>query len=212
MTVSPLRPVLTLSALALLAACGGAGVPIATVPTIPNPAQPGTRLSLAEVKDIQTAIAPGYNAVGVTPKSQVPVSGGATYRGYVAGDFTVPGRSTDVAGLMQMGVDFDKNRVGGTVGNLVTANGAPIDGVLTLRNGRLDRTRNGSQVTILSDVGGTLTTAADETVFVDGSVTRGGFKGANSQYAGVPMQGSIVVNDGSTSQSGSFGLSGILTR
>ena len=206
----PAKAALTLSALALMAACGGTGVPVSSVPTIPNPAQPGTRLSLNEIQTIQRNLGPAYSAAAQTPKSQVPVSGGATYRGYVAGDFTVPGRSTDVAGVMQMGVDFGANRVGGTVGNFVTANGAPIDGVLSLRNGRIDRSR--TYATILSDVGGTLTTSAGETVRVDGSVTRGGFKGANGQYAGVPMNGGILVDNGRTIESGTFGLTGVLSR
>ena len=204
-----IRPALTMAALALLAACGGAGVPLANAPV---PTQPADRLSLAEIQRIQTRIKPSYDAAGITPKSQVPVTGGATYRGYVQGDMTVPGRSTDVSGVMQMGVNFGTNRVGGTVGNLVTSQGAPIDGVLTLQNGQLNRTLNGSQVTILSDVGGTLRTAAGETVFVDGSVTRGGFKGSRGQFAGVPMSGSILVDDGATTQSGTFGLTGILSQ
>ena len=209
MTASRFRPALTLCALALLAACGGTGVPIATAP-IPTP--PADRLSLTEIQRIQTSIKPSYDAASLTPKSQVPVTGGATYQGYVQGDMTVPGRSTDVSGVMEMGVNFGTNRVGGTVGNLVTAQGAPIDGVLSLRNGRLDRALNTSQVTILSDVGGTLRTSAGETVFVDGSVTRGGFKGPNGAFAGVPMSGSIAVDNGSVTQSGTFGLTGILER
>ena len=209
MTAYPFRTALTLSALALMAACGGAGVPLANAPV---PTQPADRLTLTEIQGIQTRIKPAYDAAGITPKSQVPVTGGATYRGYVQGDMTVPGRSTDVSGVMQMGVNFGTNRVGGTVGNLVTAQGAPIDGVLTLQNGQLNRTLNGSQVTILSDVGGTLRTSAGETVFVDGSVTRGGFKGQQGQFAGVPMSGSILVDNGTTSQAGTFGLTGILSR
>ena len=213
MTALRLHPALTLSALALLAACGGAGVPLTPAPLpVPVPTQPADRLSLAEIERVQTQIKPFYDAASITPKSQVPVTGGATYRGYVQGDMTVPGRSTDVSGVMEMGVNFGTNRVGGTVGNLVTSQGAPIDGVLTLRNGQLDRTLNRSQVTILSDVGGTLRTSAGETVFVDGSVTRGGFKGPRGEFAGVPMTGSIAVDNGSVTQSGTFGLTGILAR
>lgn len=210
MTPTALRPVLTLSTLALLAACGGAGVPMSGTPLPAVPTHTGNRLSLDEIRTIQTNLGPDYTNATQTAKSRVPVSGGATYRGYVTGDMTVPGRSTDVAGVMQMGVNFGSNRVGGTVGNLVTADRAPIDGVLTLQNGRLDR--NLSYVTILSDVGGTLTTSAGETVYVDGSVTRGGFKGYNGQYAGVPMTGSIAVDNGATVQSGSFALTGILAQ
>ena len=209
MTASPFRTALTLSALALLAACGGSGVPLANAPV---PTRPAERLSLAEIQRIQTDIKPFYDAAAITPKSQVPVTGGATYRGYVQGDMTVPGRSTDVAGVMEMGVNFGTNRVGGTVGNLVTSQGAPIDGVLTLQNGQLNRTLNRSQVTIQSDVGGRLRTSAGETVTVDGSVTRGGFKGSRGQFAGVPMSGSIVVEDRGRTQSGSFALDGILAR
>ncbi|WP_394152687.1 hypothetical protein [Loktanella salsilacus] len=208
MTNSSFRAAISVTALAALAACGGAGVPVST----PAPLPDTSRLSIAEIQSVQRQIAPAYNAVGITPKQQVPTSGGSSYLGYVTGDLTVPGRRTDVAGLMQMGVNFGTDRIGGTAGNFVTSDGAPIDGVLTLSNGRLDRGVNRSQVTIRSDVDGTLYTGAGETVRVDGVMTNGGFKGSTGQFIGAPMYGDITVSNGGTSQDGTFGLTGILAR
>ncbi len=208
MTVNPLRTAISVTALAVMTACGGAGVPVTTLPQVPN----NSRLSLAEIQSVQQQIAPAYNAVSITPKQQVPVSGGSNYLGYVTGDLSVPGRRTDVAGVMQMGVDFSTDRVGGTAGNFVTSQGAPIDGVLTLSNGRLDRDLNRSQVTIRSDVDGTLRTGAGETVRVDGVMTNGGFKGASGQFIGAPMYGDITVSNGNAVEGGTFGLTGILAR
>jgi hypothetical protein len=210
MTVFPLRTALSLTALALMTACGGTGVPVTTSPLPQVPSN--SRLSLAEIKDIADDIGPVYSRVSETPKQQVPVTGGASYLGYVQGDMAVPGRRTDVSGLMEMGVDFGANRVGGTVGNFVTSAGAPIDVVLTLSRGRLDRNLNTSYVTIVSDVDGTLRTGAGETVRVDGAMTNGGFKGSNGQFIGAPMQGNIIVNNGATSEAGTFALTGILAR
>ena len=210
MSVFRIPAVASLGALALLAACGGTP---STVANNPGPVAPdNARLSLSEIRDVQRSISPGYNAASITPKSQVPVSGGANYLGYVQGDITVPGRRTDVSGLMEMGVDFGANRVGGTVGNFVTSGGAPIDGNLSLRNGVLDRQLNSNQVTIRSGVDGTLRTGAGETVTMNGAITNGGFKGRNGAYAGVPMNGNVAISNGNTIERGTFGLTGILER
>ncbi|SFL01353.1 hypothetical protein SAMN04488004_10657 [Loktanella salsilacus] len=208
MTVNPLRTAISVTALAVMTACGGAGVPVTTLPQVPD----NSRLSLAEIQSVQEQIAPAYDRTDPTLKQQVPVSGGSNYLGYVTGDLSVPGRRTDVAGVMQMGVDFSTDRVGGTAGNFVTSQGAPIDGVLTLSNGRLDRDLNRSQVTIRSDVDGTLRTGAGETVRVDGVITNGGFKGSSGQFIGAPMYGDITVSNGNAVEGGTFGLTGILAR
>lgn len=208
----PTRFVASLTALVIVAACGGTTVP--TTPVAPvKPVNPD-RLSLREIQQVEREIKPGYDAARVTPKAQVPASGQATYSGYVAGNMTVPTGRTDVAGVMVMGVDFTNNRVGGTVGNLVTSDNRKLDGTLGLRNGVLDRRQNGSQVTIRSDVDGRLTDAAGDTYVLDGAITRGGFKGSRGQYAGVPMTGSVVTDAGVSrgTQRGTFGLTGILER
>jgi len=57
-----------------------------------------------------------------------------------------------------------------------------------------------------------LRTGAGETVRVDGAMTNGGFKGSNGQFIGAPMQGNIIVNNGTTSEAGTFALTGILAR
>ena len=193
---------LTAAALALLGACGGTTVPLPTG---------NDRLRLSEIQDIEQSISAGYNDTATTPKAFVPVSGGATYNGYVAGNLAVPGKTTDVAGLAQVGVNFGTNRVGGTVGNFVTAAGNDIDGTLSVRNGVLNRTLNSSQVTILADVDGTLRTA-NETISVVGGVNQGGFKGNNAQYMGLPMKGNIAVNGPGGTQSGTFALNGALVQ
>ncbi|SEM82312.1 hypothetical protein SAMN04488003_10550 [Loktanella fryxellensis] len=202
----PIRFLASLSALVVVAACGGTTVP--TTPVDPD------RLSLREIKRVESEIRPGYDAARVTPKAQVPVSGQATYAGYVAGDMSLPTGNTDVAGVMVMGVDFTNNRVGGTVGNFVTSRNEEMDGTLSLRNGVLDRRLNSSQVTIRSDVDGRLVDESGDTYVLDGAITRGGFKGSSGQYVGVPMTGSVVTDAGVSrgTQRGTFGLTGILER
>ena len=212
MIMSTLKPAGLAATLAVLTACGGTSVPL--VPVTPTPQIPsaGNRLSLAEVRSIAADIRPGYDAAGITPKRDVPTRGGASYTGYVAGTLEVPGRTTDVAGLMEMGVDFSRNEVGGRVGNFVTSTGKPLDGLLTLRDGRLNRTLNSSQVTIQSDVNGTLTSGAGERIAVDAEIARGGFKGRNGAYAGVPIDGSIVIDNGRTIERGVIDIEGALVR
>ncbi len=218
--ISVLRHSLPLVLIAGLAACGGTTVPL------PSPgggvANPGDnllpdggagRLSLAEIATVSQRLAPGYNAAAVTPRYAVPVSGSAEYIGYVAGNMARPVGRSDVSGLMAVGVDFNQNRVGGTVGNLVTSTGSEIDGVLQLRNGVLNRTLNPGQVTVLGDVNGQLRDAAGRLINVNGAITNGngqagGFKGNDAQYLGIPMRGTTTEAAGT----GSFALNGVLGR
>ncbi len=175
-------------ALAMLAACGGTGVPVAT--NNPTPA----RLNFNEIADIAADVNSGYNAVGITPKSFVPTSGSATYTGAVGGDLSVSGNVTDVAGVMEMNVDFGTDRVGGLLGNFVTRAGDDIDGTLALSNGVLNRRSNSQQVAIFSDVDGNLRSAAGERIVVDARLRNSGFKGNNVEFVGGDITGDIYVD------------------
>ncbi|MEY1555083.1 hypothetical protein AB3Y40_05560 [Yoonia sp. R2331] len=180
-----------LSALALLGlcACGGTGTPVTTTNPVPSAA-----LSFAEIADIADDVNRGYNAVGITPKAQVPISGGATYQGAVGGTVAVQGNVTDVAGVMAMDVDFSRDRVGGLLGNFVTRAGDPIDGTLSLNNGVLNRQSNSQQVAIFADVDGNLRSAAGEFITVDARLRNSGFKGNDVQFIGGDITGDIYVD------------------
>ncbi len=214
MTAFSLRTSASLCALALVAACGGTTIPLPSGGAVfPGdnllPAGGSGQLSLQEIATVGSKLAPKFNNAGITPKAAVPTSGGANYLGYVAGDLTTQ-NTVKVNGLMQMGVDFGNNRVGGTVGNFVTSGGEAINGNLTVQNGRLNRTLNGSQVTILGDVGGTLT-KDNLSIGVNGEISdgqgrAGGFKGDNGEFIGIPMRGKISANG----QPGTFKLNGVL--
>ncbi|MFZ3581272.1 hypothetical protein ACOI1H_03750 [Loktanella sp. DJP18] len=215
--ISKLRMTFCVGALAALAACGGTTVPLpGNSAAFPGdnllPAGGSGRLSLSEIQTVAGKLAPGYNAASVTPKAAVPVSGSSNYLGYVAGDLTAANR-VPVSGLAQVGVNFGTNRVGGTIGNFVDSQGTDLGGTLAIRNGVLNRNLNASQVSILGDVGGTLTYGS-QTIGVDGRITdgsgrNGGFKGSSGQYIGFPMEGNISVNG---RPGGTFGLNGVLGR
>ena len=180
---------LTALALATLAACGGSSTPIVTGPQpTPNP------LTFREIADIAADVNVGYNRESITPKALVPVGGSATYSGAVGGDITVGSNVTDIAGLMEMDVDFRANRVGGILGNFVTRQGDQIDGTLSVRNGVLNRQSNSQQVAIFGDVGGNLRSAAGEDMSVDARIRNSGFKGRNVEFVGGDIEGDIFVD------------------
>lgn len=172
-----------------LAACGGTTVPIAEDP-IPEV----DRLSFNEIADVAADVNQGFNAVSVTPKDFVPLSGSATYSGAVGGTLSVQGNVTEVGGLMQTDVDFRRDRVNGVVGNFVTAAGDDIDGTLGLRNGVLNRQSNSQQVAIFADVDGNLRSAAGEFISVDAKLRNAGFKGDNVEFLGGDIEGDIFVD------------------
>ncbi len=172
-----------------LCACGGTGTPVATT----NP-PPTEALSFADIADIAEDVNVGYNAVSITPKSQVPIAGGATYSGAVGGNIAVQGNVTDVAGVMAVDVDFGRDQVGGLLGNFVTRNGDNIDGTLRLRNGVLNRQSNSQQVAIFAGVDGTLRSAAGERLEVDARLRNSGFKGNNVEFIGGDITGDIYVD------------------
>ena len=178
----------TLLALGLVAACGGNTVPVVNNTPDPDP------LQFREIADIAGDINTGYNAVDITPKSLVPFGGSATYAGAVGGEFAVGGRVTDVAGLMELDVDFGRDRVGGLVGNMVTRAGDDIDGTLSVRNGVLNRQSNSQQVAIFADVDGNLRSAAGEDIIVDGRLRNAGFKGRNVEYVGGDIDADVLVD------------------
>ncbi|MBU2358528.1 MAG: hypothetical protein KKB02_06295 [Alphaproteobacteria bacterium] len=217
--ISKTRLSLVAIALGALTACGGTTVPL---PAPGGNVSPGDnllpsggsgRLSLREIGTISDRLAPGYNAAGITPKASVPISGGANYLGYVAGNLSAAnlnsGWPVGLNGVTEMGVDFGTRRVAGTVGNFVTETGNQIEGTLNV-NGTLDRAVNPSQVTIRGDVNGVINGG---TVGVNGTITdnngrAGGFKGNSGQYIGLPMRGSINANG----TPGTFALDGVLGR
>ena len=184
------RTFAALAGLATLAACGGSTAPIVGQPSPPS----NTPLTFSEIADIAGDINRGYNAVSITPKRDVPFGGSATYSGAVGGDLTVAGRSTDVAGLMDLEVDFGSDRVGGVLGNFVTRGGDEIDGILSVRNGTLNRRSNPTQVAIFADVDGTLRSAAGERIDVDARLRNSGFKGRNVEFVGGDIEGDINVD------------------
>ncbi|MBS1304185.1 hypothetical protein [Loktanella sp. SALINAS62] len=190
-------PRVAIAALALgaLSACsGGSAVTGGAAAAKALDPQVNSRLDFAEIATVAKDVNDGYAAASITPKSLVPTTGRATYNGAVGGNLSVPGRTTDVAGLMQLGVDFGANRVGGTLGNFVTRDGAEIDGTLSVNNGVLNRTSNSRQVAIFADVDGNLRSASGERIAVDARLRESGFKGDNVEFVGGKIQGDIAVN------------------
>lgn len=185
--MTTIKAILTSAAVLGVAACGGNTVPVMDNPD-PDP------LSFREIAGIAGDINDGYNAVVITPKNLVPARGGATYSGAVGGDLQVGRRITDVAGLMELDVDFTSDRVGGLVGNLVTRDGDKIDGNLSLRNGELNRRSNSQQVAIFADVDGNLRSAAGERIEVDARLRNSGFKGRDVRFVGGDIDGDIWVD------------------
>ena len=189
----PILSVAVVAATTALTACsgtdlaGGAGGPIVTTPT------PNDRLSYREVANISDDIFQGIRDESPTAKANVPTSGGASYGGTMGAELDVAGRQTDIAALMQMDVDFGRDRVGGIIGNVVTSDGYDVDGVLTLRNGNLNRRSNSREVAIFSGVEGNLTSAAGERITVDADLV-GGFAGRNVDYVGATIDGNVFVD------------------
>lgn len=216
--ITKLRLSLTALALASLAACGGTTVPLpvnnANVYPGNNllPAGSG-RLTANEIVTVSQKLAPGYNAAGVTTKAAVPTAGSANYVGYVAGNMRAAnlnsGNPVGLNGLTRLGVNFGSQQVDGTIGNFVTSSGNQVEGNLDI-DGRLNRSLNPSQVTILGNVRGAINNG---TIGVNGSITdnngrAGGFKGNTAQYVGLPMRGQISANG----TPGTFALNGVLGR
>lgn len=174
-------------AIVLVSACGGSSVPVVEGPS-------PSALTFSEIADYAEDINDGYNAVDITPKNLVPTAGAALYSGPVGGEMEVGRRVTDVAGLMDLEVDFTRDRVDGRLGNFVTRAGDPIDGTLSVRNGDLNRRSNSQQVAIFADVDGTLRSAAGERIEVDARLLNSGFKGRNVDYVGGDIEGDIWVD------------------
>lgn len=172
-------------ALMSLAACNGAAVSEA-----PKPADPLTRTEIARISD---DVFDGVRFETATPKHLVPTNGQAEYSGTLRADLVAPGVRSDIAGLIDMGVDFRTNRVGGIAGNFVESDGDRIDGVLTLRGGVLDRRINSREVAILSGLGGQLIGPGGERIDVDADLS-GGFAGRDVGFIGAEFDGDAVVD------------------
>lgn len=182
--------------LALLSACGSTGGALNGGSTAADALDPNSRdrLTYAEIAEVAKDVNDGYNAVSITPKAQVPTAGTADYYGAVGGTLSVAGQNTRVGGLMGLGVNFGTNRVGGRLGNFVTARGDRLDGTLAVTNGVLNRTSNSSQVAIFGDVDGVLQSQANERIVVDARLRESGFKGPNVDYIGGSIEGDVRVN------------------
>lgn len=187
---------LTLVALAplafTLAACNG-GVGTSTGAGFdPTPA-PSRALTRGEIADISNDIFQGVRDETATPKADVPFGGRAEYDGTLQMDIETARTRSDVAGLIEMDVNFGTDRVTGAMGNFVEADGERIDGALALSNGRLDRRANSREVAIFSDFGGRLTGPGGERIDVDGDIS-GGFAGRDVDYIGANLSGTVRVD------------------
>ena len=181
--------ILPVALLALTACNGGAGTS-AQIDTSPGSNTDWTR---AEIAAVSEDIFQGVRNESATAKSDVPLSGSAGYAGTMQMDIETARARSDVAGLIEMNVDFGRDRVSGAMGNFVEADGERITGTLGLQNGRLDRRVNSSEVAIFSDFGGCLTGADGERIDVDGDLS-GGFAGRNVEYIGAELDGRVSVD------------------
>ena len=198
MTIFSTRALFATGALALMTACGSGGgldTPTGAAAAADALANQGTdRLTFAEIADVAEDVNDAYNAVSITPKAQVPTARRADYFGAVGGDVVVGNNSTQVGGLMGLGVDFAANRVGGRISNLVTDEGDAIRGSLAVNNGILNRQSNSRQVAIFADVDGTLRSSAGERIVVDARLRESGFKGPNVEFVGGSVEGDVSVD------------------
>lgn len=168
-----------------LAACNGAPMSEA-----PKPADPLTR---GEIARISEDIFEGVRFETATPKHLVPTTGRAEYSGTLRADLQAPGVRSDLAALIDMGVDFRTEEVGGIVGNFVESDGDQVDGILTLRGGRLDRRANSREVAIFSGMAGRLIGPGGERIDVDADLS-GGFAGRSVDYIGAEFSGDVIVD------------------
>lgn len=193
------KPMMILpAALMALTACNGGAGTSAQIDTSPGANDAWTRGEIAAVSD---DIFQGVRNETATPKADVPFAGSAGYAGTMQMDIETARARSDVAGLIEMDVDFGRDRVTGAMGNFVEADGERITGTLGLQNGRLDRRVNSSEVAIFSDFGGRLTGPGGERIDVDGDLS-GGFAGRDVGYIGAELDGRVSVDGAPGSLSG----------
>lgn len=185
MTILP--KFIAVAAVAVMAGCNGTAVPT------PNPPAIDELKTRAEMTRISQEIFDGLRFEDPTPKALVPLNGEARYAGTLRADIVTPSVTSDVGALIEMGVDFRTDSVGGIVGNFVERDGDRLDGVLTLQSGRLSRTSNSREVAIFSDMAGTLRGPGGERIVVDADLV-GGFAGRNVDYIGAEIDGRVSVD------------------
>lgn len=177
-------------------------------------------LALAACSSPFTNAAIGYNAIlneisaAQQSADQLPVSGTATYAGYLLlAAYDNTGASDDFIGDVDMDATF--TAAGATLNGQVTnfqdnADEKPVAGTLRLNNGVLDRTASltnpdkpGTQHSFFVNADGTLTNQAGDTFAFD-SVIYGDVVGTDGSLLTGQVSGDAVINGVTESAGGTF--------
>lgn len=180
------------TAIATLAACGGGSTS-------------GGGSSFASISNEAERLFNEFEDIEATPVADVPDSGSAGYSGIMGATASVAGEESDIAGLVDLDVNFGSDSFDGRIYDLVDEFEDTVAGTVRIQNGTFDRT-GGSEVLLEADASGTLTNAEGQTIGVDGGVLLG-FGGADAEVLAGLIGGDLDV-DGT---SGSF-LGAIVTE
>ena len=133
----------------------------------------------------------------------LPVSGSASYGGVMQATVETGGNLTDLAGTLDMVVDFPTSAVSGGVSGIYYGDGQAYSGALTLANGALDRGADTALDYIFgADLAGTLSGAGD--AIAVSAYLAGDFHGASQQAVAGAITGSATSDAGTGLVYGGF--------
>lgn len=206
MTSFSMRPLTALVLAATLAGCGGGGG--GDSPTVgPNapdnagtitPVETGPRAAATALLEKWAPVDPPL----YTALADVPVSGSASYDGYLYGELANGSDAiTDsVIGELTLSVDFDPDDTAfsGSVRDFIDADGGDLTGNLQISGGALDRSGNAADDATIRRVAadGVLTDAQGRALEI-GLKLEGDFLGSDHDAIGGEVLGSVTT-DGAT--------------
>jgi len=179
-----------------LAACGASLVALAACGGSSTGSAPQT---FSEQLSEGDALAITLASIEYTDPTTLPVSGSATYSGYLGVD---AGELGQAIGQMSLTASFASDSISGNVRNVVAEDEEQLSGSLSISGGTIDRTADTDiEFTFAADVDGTLT--GEDGDFVVDAELLGDFTGENHQYVEGPVGGTVTfdgqdfnINDG----------------
>jgi len=98
-----------------------------------------------------------WDSAGFTDPATLPGSGGATYDGVLILDAQIGSGQIDLAGAVQLGVDFGSSSISGQANGFRDASEQNYLGVLSISNGSIDRSADPNiSASVFMDIDGTL--------------------------------------------------------
>ncbi len=186
-------PVILLNVFLLLSACGGDSGTGGTTPPI----------NYQEYQDLSAALNATWVGVSPTDPGTLPISGAASYSGYVQLSVETATGELGMAGSIDILASFLNSSLSGSASGFVDQNANQLSGTLAITGGVLDRSANTSiETTYSANLGGTLTGGGDQFV-ISGDVL-GDFLGAEHLASSGVISGSAISGFGNGYMFGSF--------